>query len=77
MKLVSYISIVLAVAFGLHGVITGDLKFQPVMYFFFSIASLGLAYKFYKKGEKRNAISFTIPFLVSVTVLIVMVYRTY
>ena len=77
MKIVFYISIFLAVAFGLHGVITGDLKFQPVMYFFFSITSLTLAYKSYKKGEKRNAISFTVPFLVSVTVLIVMFYRTY
>ncbi|AWE08243.1 hypothetical protein DCE79_12930 [Lysinibacillus sp. 2017] len=75
MKLISYISIVFAVAFGLHGVITGDLKFQPIMYFFFGITFLMLAYGSYKKGEKRNVIAFTIPFLVGVIALIVMLYR--
>lgn len=77
MKLVSYISIVLGVAFGLHGVITGDLKLQPIMYFFFGITFLTLAYKSYKKGEKRNAIFFTIPFLLGIVALIVMLYRIY
>ena len=64
-------------AFGLHGVITGDLILQPVMYFFFGIASLNLAYKFYKKGEKLSSIIFIIPFLLGVTALIVMFYRMY
>lgn len=77
LKLVSYISIVLGVAFGLHGVITGDLKFQPIMYFFFGITYLMLAYRSYKKDEKRNAIIFTIPFLLGVVLLIVMLYRMY
>ena len=77
MKLIYYISIVIAVAFGLHGVITGDLKFQPIMYFFFGIAYLTFVYRSYKKGEKRNAIFFTIPFLIGASAFIVLLYRLF
>jgi hypothetical protein len=77
LKFIYYISIFFAVAFGLHGVITGDLKFQPIMFFFFGITYLTLAYKSYKKGERRNAIIFTIPFSVAVISLIVLLYRIY
>ena len=77
LKLIFYISIILGLGFGLHGTITGELKLQPVMFFFFGIAFLNLAYKFYKKGEKFNSIIFTIPFLFGVTTLIVMFYRMY
>lgn len=77
LKLVYYISIFLGVAFGLHGVITGDVKFRPIMNFFFGITFLTLAYGSYKKGEIRNAIFFTIPFLLGVVVLIVMLYKMY
>ena len=77
MKTIFYVTLILGLGFGLHGAITGDLKFQPVMFFFFGIAFLNLAYKFYKKGEKLSSIIFTIPFLLGVTALIVMFYRMY
>lgn len=77
MKYIYYISIIFAVAFGLYGVITGDLKLQPIMYFVFGIAYLTLVYRSYKKGEKRNAIFFTIPFLIGTSALIVLLYRLF